>query len=109
MRSRGLSAQLAQLKEQLGEIAWPLVELNAEKIDDKILLYVSEQLDRFLKARLMLGIAQCHGVLELGVIALRIDHAELEAALLNALEKPGRYCRFPPARHSGDQQTSTAW
>src|SRR5437016_14258806 len=99
MRSRGLSTQLAQLKEQLGEIAGPLVELNAEKVDDMILLYVPKQLDRFLKARLMLGIAQCHGVLELGVITLRIDHAELEAALLNSLEKPGRDCRFTPAPH----------
>jgi hypothetical protein len=47
MRSRGLSAELAQLKEQLGEIARPLVELNAEKIDDEILFHVLEQLDRF--------------------------------------------------------------
>jgi hypothetical protein len=29
---------LAQLKEQLGEVARPLVELSAEKVDDKILL-----------------------------------------------------------------------
>jgi hypothetical protein len=46
---------LAQLKEQLREIAWPLVQLNAEKVDDKILLYASEQLARFLKVRLILG------------------------------------------------------
>jgi hypothetical protein len=38
---------LAELREQLGEIAWSVVEVNAEKVDDKILLYVSQQLDRF--------------------------------------------------------------
>jgi hypothetical protein len=72
---------LAQLREQLGEIAWSVVEVNAEKVDDEILLWMSEQRDRFLKARLVLGVAQRHCILELGVVALWIDHAKLEASL----------------------------
>src|ERR1700730_8327438 len=109
MRPRSLSAQFAQLREQLGKIAWTVVEVNAEKVDDEILLWMSEQRDRFLNARLVLGVAQRHRILELGVVALRIDHAKLEASLQETLEKPGRDRRFTPARNSGDQQDFPAW
>ena len=50
---------------------------------------MSEQLDCFLKTRLMLGITQRHRIVELGVVALRVNHAELEAAVKKTLEKPG--------------------
>ena len=52
-------------------------------------LYMSEQLDCFLMTRLMLGITQRHRIVELGVVALRVNHAELEAAVKKTLEKPG--------------------
>ena len=70
------SAHLLNNGQQLGEMAWPIIERNAQEIYDTILVLFQQTLD-LRRERRRLGSAESYAFKELLVITFRIDHTEL--------------------------------
>src|SRR6516165_10907366 len=90
VRPCGLDPQTKKGGHQLGKKARAFGNIDPEKIENDVLLGVAEKLDDFGHAGCVLGVAQYDSVWEIGMVALRVDNAELKIALHDLLDQARR-------------------
>jgi len=79
VRAPGLGAELGHLGQEPDEKARPFRRVDGKQIDDHAHIGLGEQSYDLGNARLLLGVADHHGIRKFRIIAFGIDDAELEA------------------------------
>ena len=87
VRAPGLGAELGHLGQEPDEKARPFRRVDGKQIDDHAHIGLGEQSYDLGNARLLLGVADHHGIRKFRIIALGIDDAELESQIAHLLEQ----------------------
>jgi hypothetical protein len=104
VRATRARAALQQPREQGGKEGGTLLERDAEHVHDHVLVAGDEQLDDLLGLGRRLLVAEHDRVLEGGVVALRVDQAELVPLLGQTLDEARGQRRLAAARGAGQEQ-----
>ena len=100
---------LLNARKQLIEKCGTILHSHSKQVDDRALFRLAQQTDNLLGCRFLVGIAQADGLFQIGIIAFRIQNAELIAMVQQALHHARRQRRFAAMGRSCQQHVDTVW
>ena len=109
MRVSNRGPHLLNARKQLIEKCWTILHSDGKQVDDCALFRLAQQTDNLLGRWFLLGIAQADGLFQIGIIAFRIQYAELIAMVQQALHHARRQRRFAAMGRSCQQHVDTVW
>ena len=106
--ARDSAGEAVRLHPQSGGMltAGTVRDVHPEQVDDDALLGVGQQLDNLVDTHWRFRVAQYDGACQIGVIALRVDEAELKAAFPDLLDNSSCRGRCAAAGRPNSQHSA---